>query len=69
MIFTRLDDMVDRFGLEKIKTTGDGYMVVSGVPNLNPRHAEVIADFALAIQREFRNLTHPDRRRYLFDRN
>jgi adenylate cyclase len=60
MIFTRLDDMVDRFGLEKIKTTGDGYMVVSGVPNLNPRHAEVIADFALAIQREFRNLTDPD---------
>jgi len=60
MIFTRLDDMVDRFGLEKIKTTGDGYMVVSGVPSLNARHAELIADFALAIQREFRNLTDPD---------
>jgi adenylate cyclase len=35
-------------------------MVVSGVPNLDPSHAEVIADFALAIQREFRNLTDPD---------
>jgi len=56
-IFTRLDDMVQRFGLEKIKTTGDGYMVVSGVPSPNHCHAEVIADFALAIQHEFRNLT------------
>jgi adenylate cyclase len=58
-IFTRLDEMVERFGLEKIKTTGDGYMVVSGVPKPNPGHAAVIADFALAIQQEFRNLTDP----------
>src|SRR6185295_15038766 len=57
MIFTRLDDMVDRFGLEKIKTTGDGYMVVSGVPIPDPRHAEVIADFALAVRQAFVNLT------------
>src|SRR4030095_252695 len=60
MIFTRLDDMVDRFGLEKVKTTGDGYMVVSGVPNLDPRHADVLPDFARAPQRYFRNLTDPD---------
>ena len=60
MIFTRLDDLVERFGLEKIKTTGDGYMVVSGVPNPNPAHAEVIADFALAVAQEFANLTDPD---------
>ena len=40
MIFTRLDEIVDRFGLEKIKTTGDGYMVVSGVPSPNAGHAE-----------------------------
>lgn len=55
-LFTRLDDMVQRFGLEKIKTTGDGYMVVSGVPIPSSRHAEVIADFALAIQHELGNL-------------
>ena len=60
MTFTRLDEIVDRFGLEKIKTTGDGYMVVSGVPNPNAGHAERIADFALAIRREFHNLTDPD---------
>lgn len=60
MIFTRLDNLVERFGLEKIKTTGDGYMVVSGVPNPNPAHAEVIADFALAAEQEFVNLSDPD---------
>ena len=61
-IFTRLDDMVQRFGLEKIKTTGDGYMVVSGVPTPNPHHSEIILDFALAIQHELGNLTDQDRR-------
>ena len=59
-IFTRLDDMVHRFGLEKIKTTGDGYMVVSGVPIHNLRHAEIIADFALAVQQELGHLTDPN---------
>lgn len=61
-IFTRLDAMVEQFVLEKIKTTGDGYMVVSGVPTPNPGHAGAIADFALAIQQEFHNLTDPDGR-------
>jgi adenylate cyclase len=60
MIFTRLDNLVERFGLEKIKTTGDGYMVVSGVPTPNPAHTEVIADFALAAEQEFVNLSDPD---------
>ena len=31
-LYTTFDRLVDRHGLEKIKTTGDGYMVVSGVP-------------------------------------
>ena len=28
--FTAFDQLVEQHGLEKIKTTGDGYMVVSG---------------------------------------
>jgi adenylate cyclase len=32
-VFTRLDALVEKHGLEKIKTTGDAYMVVSGVPD------------------------------------
>ena len=30
-LYTDLDALVDRHGLEKIKTSGDSYMVVSGV--------------------------------------
>lgn len=35
-VYTKLDGLVERHGLEKIKTTGDAYMVVSGVPNSLP---------------------------------
>ncbi|OBI76442.1 adenylate/guanylate cyclase domain-containing protein [Mycobacterium asiaticum] len=46
---TRLDALVDRHGLEKIKTTGDSYMVVSGVPEPRPDHLEALAHLALDI--------------------
>ena len=32
-LYTDLDALVDRHGLEKVKTSGDSYMVVSGVPS------------------------------------
>ena len=38
-VYTRLDRLVERSGLEKIKTTGDAYMVVSGVPTPRADHA------------------------------
>ena len=38
-VFTAFDHLVDKHGLEKIKTTGDGYMVVSGVPVQRLDHA------------------------------
>jgi adenylate cyclase len=38
-VFTAFDRLVERHGLEKIKTTGDNYMVVSGVPAARPDHA------------------------------
>src|SRR5262249_35460207 len=41
------DQLVERYGLEKIKTTGDAYMVVSGVPEPRPGHAAAIARLAL----------------------
>jgi adenylate cyclase len=37
--FTAFDDIVDRCGLEKLKTVGDAYMAVAGVPTANRRHA------------------------------
>ncbi len=49
-VFSEFDDLVDRFGLEKIKTVGDAYMVVAGLPTARADHAEVAADLALAMQ-------------------
>jgi adenylate cyclase len=46
-LFTAFDQLVERYGLEKIKTTGDAYMVVSGVPEPRPGHAEALAQLAL----------------------
>lgn len=46
-VFTLFDDLVDRYGLEKIRTVGDSYMVAAGVPVASPDHAQAIAHFAL----------------------
>ncbi|MCA9657651.1 MAG: GAF domain-containing protein, partial [Myxococcales bacterium] len=48
-VFTALDAISDRFGVEKIKTIGDAYMVVAGVPTPRADHLEAMADTALAI--------------------
>jgi adenylate cyclase len=56
-VYTRLDSLVERHGLEKIKTTGDAYMVVSGVPQALPDHAGALADLALDMQDELSGLT------------
>jgi adenylate cyclase len=46
-VFSDLDRLVERHGLEKIKTTGDAYMVVSGVPIARPDHAQALAMLAI----------------------
>jgi len=51
-VYTRLDSLVERHGLEKIKTTGDAYMVVSGVPVARPDHATALADLALDMRQD-----------------
>jgi adenylate cyclase len=48
-IFSGFDRLVEAHGLEKIKTTGDAYMVVSGVPQPRADHAEALAALALAM--------------------
>ena len=49
-IFSIFDGLAERYGLEKIKTIGDAYMVVGGLPRPSPRHADAVADMALAMQ-------------------
>ena len=51
-IFTPFDDLADELGLEKIKTVGDAYMVVGGIPTERPDHVEAIADMALRMREE-----------------
>jgi adenylate cyclase len=58
-VFTRLDALVERHGLEKIKTTGDSYMVVSGVPEPRPDHAEALAALALDMREALAGLVDP----------
>lgn len=48
-VFHRIDDIVDRHGVEKIKTVGDAYMAVAGAPEARPDHTEAIAEVALDI--------------------
>jgi adenylate cyclase len=46
-LYSAFDALVDKYGLEKIKVSGDSYMVVSGVPRPRPDHVQALANFAL----------------------
>ena len=46
---TRFDQLADRHGVEKIRTIGDNWMGVAGVPAPRPDHAEATARLALAM--------------------
>ncbi|CAD5930542.1 adenylate/guanylate cyclase domain-containing protein [Planktothrix agardhii] len=49
-MFSIFDHLAEKNGLEKIKTIGDAYMVVGGLPLPKANHAEAIADMALGMQ-------------------
>jgi adenylate cyclase len=51
-IYSSFDGLIQRLGLEKIKTVGDSYMVAAGVPVARPDHAEAMAEAALGLQQE-----------------
>jgi guanylate cyclase len=46
-LFGEFDALAERYGLEKIKTIGDAYMVAAGVPDPRPDHARALALLAL----------------------
>jgi len=46
-VFSHFDTLVAKYGLEKIRTIGDNYMVASGVPQPRPDHARALALMAL----------------------
>jgi class 3 adenylate cyclase len=49
-VFTVFDDIAQRYGLEKIKTIGDAYMAVGGVPTPREDHAQAVARMALEMR-------------------
>lgn len=49
-IFSTFDRLTEKHGVEKIKTIGDAYMVVGGLPTSRCDHAEAVAEMALDMQ-------------------
>jgi guanylate cyclase len=54
-LFTHFDSLAERYGVEKIKTIGDCYMVAAGVPTPRPDHARVMALMALDMREAMRS--------------
>jgi len=48
--FRGFDRIVEKYGIEKIKTIGDSYMCVSGLPTPIENHAQVLINAALDMQ-------------------
>ena len=51
-VFSRFDELARAHGLEKIKTIGDAYMAVAGLPTPREDHARAAAEMALAMRDE-----------------
>ena len=51
-IFSIFDSLAQQLHLEKLKTIGDAYMAVAGLPERRDDHAEAAAEMALGIQAE-----------------
>jgi len=58
-VFSRFDELVDRFGLEKIKTIGDAYMVVGGLGAEHADHVVQVTKLGLQMLEEVRRFTAP----------
>ena len=57
-VFTKFDDLSQKHRVEKIKTIGDAYMAVAGVPIRSPNHAEQMAAMALDMQQVIERHNH-----------
>ncbi|MCW5747185.1 MAG: adenylate/guanylate cyclase domain-containing protein [Alphaproteobacteria bacterium] len=61
-IFSALDRIVELFGCERIKTIGDGYLAIAGMPENGPDDARQLCKAAIRMRRylERRNAAHPN---------
>ena len=51
LCFRAFDDIASRFNIEKIKTIGDSYLCVGGLPKINQTHARDVVSAALEMQK------------------
>lgn len=58
-VFSAFDELAGRLGLEKIKTIGDAYMAVAGLPHERGDHAIAAAEMALGMRKRIDALTTP----------
>jgi adenylate cyclase len=56
-IFTRFDGLADELGVEKIKTVGDAYMVVAGLPEPQADHVQRLAELAVRMHEIIDDMT------------
>jgi len=56
-LFNSFDALAAENGVEKIKTIGDCYMAVAGIPDKNPMHAKAMSRFALRLCQTIRRGT------------
>ena len=56
--FSKFDELSELHGIEKIKTIGDSYMAVSGIPESCEVHAEKVAKFAVDVIKEVEYLSN-----------
>jgi guanylate cyclase len=65
-VFSYFDSLVEKFGVEKIRTIGDNYMVGSGVPRQRKDHAQALARMALDITNYLQSYTGVEGKRIEF---
>lgn len=60
-IYSAFDRIGEQFGCERIKTIGDAYITVAGLPDPTPDHASAVANAAIRFVRYLarRNESHP----------
>lgn len=58
-VFSYFDTVIEKYGLEKVRTMGDSYMVVSGAPQPRSDHAQALARAALEMRDFQRHVRDP----------
>jgi class 3 adenylate cyclase len=58
-LFSAFDQLAEHYGLEKIKTIGDAYMVAGGLPVASANHTHAVAEMALAMLATTRAVHQP----------